>query len=326
MKARTAAVAITVVCLCHAPRNAHADDADIRATARARFESGVKAVERGDLATAALEFRAAYALSPQPVVLYNLGLTESALGRPVETVRALRAYLASQPNDAQRVSEVTALIRMNERRVGLLALQVKPETALLEVDGVAVVPEGGKIALAAGPHVLVGKAEGHAPEILNLTVLPETEIEARIELEPLRSTAPEAASPRRPYESDATRAMTARSHRWALVSIAMGGVGATALGVGGTLALMARDLDDAARRQGHCDARTCDSLGLPLREKAGRRANQATGFLIAGGALVGGAVTLFFLTRERDRPAAFRLSLTASATRTSVGAALRVGL
>jgi hypothetical protein len=277
-----------------------ADQVDARATARMHFQNGVEAVSRGDLEVAVDHFDAAYALSPEPVVLYNLGLTHSALGHPVEAVKAFEQYLASRPPPAPgaRTEEVLALVRTNRRRIGMLALDVEPPTAAIEVDGVGVELSAGKVRLVAGPHAVVARVPGRAPGVLNVTVAPETETSARIVLPP--AAPPPGLSQRagrdtRPREQLAPRASDPRSDALPMPALLSGGVGIALLGASAALAVTARDLEQTAKAQGHCNDRDCDEIGLPLREAAGKRANVATALFAAGGALVGAGVALYFV-------------------------------
>src|SRR4051812_27015782 len=65
-----------------------------KAEARERFDRGLGLFEKGENAAALAEFKRAYELIPNPVVLYNMGLVYAAMNRPVEAADALERYLA----------------------------------------------------------------------------------------------------------------------------------------------------------------------------------------------------------------------------------------
>ena len=67
---------------------------DSDAPARARFARGRDAYEHGDFAVALDAFQAAYALSQNPKLLYNVGLASQKLGLVTEAVAAFEGYLA----------------------------------------------------------------------------------------------------------------------------------------------------------------------------------------------------------------------------------------
>src|SRR5688500_7171623 len=65
-----------------APGATRADDDDPRQRAAALFQQGVASADRGDYRAALLAFERAYALSPHPSALYNIGLALVALDQP----------------------------------------------------------------------------------------------------------------------------------------------------------------------------------------------------------------------------------------------------
>jgi hypothetical protein len=303
-------VTMLAVC-CHTARPLHAEE-PAPLTARERFQRGVEAAEHGELARAAAEFEAAYAMNPKPAVLYNLGQTQSALGRPVEAVHSLRLYLASEPTpDAGRVREVENLIEVNERSIGTLELEVSPSAAALEVDAAPVALADGKLTLAAGRHVIVARLDGYVPGVLNVDVVGATDSRVELELEPLAPAPPPPASSAgavaaaRPMDVAQPPPPPARGATTpALVGFGTAGLGLATLGFGVAFAMSAHDLDDASRTSGHCDARGCDAVGLPLRSAAHHRGDIATGLFVAGGALLVGGISLYFILGSSSRGSA----------------------
>src|SRR4051794_35060795 len=82
----------------------------VKAEARERFDTGLHLFEKGENAGALAEFKRAYQLIPNPVVLYNMGLVYAAMNRPVDSVDALAQFLADpgtagpeQKNHAEQV-------------------------------------------------------------------------------------------------------------------------------------------------------------------------------------------------------------------------------
>src|ERR1700727_2890609 len=67
----------------------------VRQEARERFDRGLRLFNDGDNPGALAEFKRAFELIPNPLVLYNIGLVYSAMGRPVEAVDALDKVIAS---------------------------------------------------------------------------------------------------------------------------------------------------------------------------------------------------------------------------------------
>jgi hypothetical protein len=170
----------------------HADDTTI-VSAREHFDRGVAASRGGDLAGAAEHFEHALSQGRNPIVLYNLGQTYSALGRPVQAERALREYLehdATLPRDVERRAEVEALLRFNEARVGELVVTLDPPDAALEIDGLALARDsGGFLRLAAGVHVVVARRTGYHPTVMRVEVKARERAEVRLGLSRKQSAA-----------------------------------------------------------------------------------------------------------------------------------------
>jgi hypothetical protein len=88
----------------------HAAPLETHTRARKRFDEGLTLVDKGDLAAALLAFKEAYALEPNPVVLYNVGQAYRALDRPQEAMDALERYRAESgaqldPADRQAIDQ-----------------------------------------------------------------------------------------------------------------------------------------------------------------------------------------------------------------------------
>lgn len=290
-----------------------AQEANAEASARVHFDAGSDAVRRGELGRAAEEFEAAQALSPNPIVLYNLGQTYSALGQPVKAERALRLYLASEPppTDRARIAEVEALLEFNARRIGTIRVELVPADASLEVDGSpAELAAPGQLRLAAGRHVLVAAKDGYATSVMNVDVTAGVETPARLALAPavplasatapLAATAHDTESPPVLAAETATPAPVRRAPSGQRVtSYALLAMGGAALGMGAVYAFEANRLSHASNRDGHCDATGCDDQGLQLRAAAVENGNWATGWLI-GGVVTATAGLLLHLLEPKD--------------------------
>ncbi|MES1209835.1 MAG: PEGA domain-containing protein, partial [Pseudomonadota bacterium] len=155
--------------------------------ARERFALGLRLFESGDNSAALAEFKRAYEIFPNPLVLYNIGLVLAAMDRAVDAVGALDSFLneggkatAGEPGQrARRVRDEQA-----KRIAQLLVVTNKP--ASIEIDGVEAgrAPLERPLRLTSGAHVVSVMAPGCLPlrrevtlagqvtETLNLTLLP----------------------------------------------------------------------------------------------------------------------------------------------------------
>jgi len=161
-KRRRSAAALVAGLLALAP-NAFGQAAPL--SAREHFARGYALAQNGDPNAAIIEFEQAYAASPNPSVLYNLGLAYAAAGRSSEAVETLKRYLAQSgaSNDDARTRQIEALISYHSERVGKLAIQVTPPAATLSVDGRALGSGSQTVALNPGAHGLMVTAPGFEP-------------------------------------------------------------------------------------------------------------------------------------------------------------------
>jgi hypothetical protein len=134
----------------------------VKAEARERFDTGLHLFEKGENAGALAEFKRAYQLIPNPVVLYNMGLVYAAMNRPVDSLDALTQFLA-EPGAAGAAAKkhATDVRAEQEKRIAQLVV-LTDHPATVEVDGVEVghTPLSKPIRVASGSHVVAVEAPG----------------------------------------------------------------------------------------------------------------------------------------------------------------------
>jgi hypothetical protein len=331
MSTRRAATCLLVGTALLVTPPARAEESPSALNARAHFQNGIDAVQRGDLARAAREFEAAQALSPNPVVLYNLGATYSALGLPVQAEQALQQYLDQphEPNDPQRPEEAQRLLAFNRQRIGAAVIDVVPADSTLQVDGLPVtLAASRRVRLAAGRHVVVATHAGYKPAIANLDVLARAEIPLALALEP--EVRAEVAPPLHDEPPPRTAAVQpgplpraserTQVSKTGVIALTVAGAGGAAMIASFFVGLRVKSLKDDSNR-GHCDARGCDAEGLELRHVALSDGHWATGLFIGGTAAVTAGLTVYLLRgREPAGP------LTALRVSPQLGPARSAGL
>lgn len=112
-RASAFALALLGAWLC-AAGPARADDA-AREEAKRHFASGESLFKGGDYRAAILEFKAADALVPSPILSFNIGLCHEKLGEEEAAVSLYRTYLARRP-DAPNREQVEARIGRLEQQ------------------------------------------------------------------------------------------------------------------------------------------------------------------------------------------------------------------
>ena len=157
-----AALSLIAPCAFAEPPKAEADSN--KAQAAQRFDRGLTLFNEGDNAGALAEFKQTYALMPNPIVLYNIGLVYAAMGRPVDAVDALSPVVDSATLSPEQRERAQKTLADQQARIGRVAITTQPAGALIDVDGVeaARTPLSAPLRVAEGSHVIGAVAEGYA--------------------------------------------------------------------------------------------------------------------------------------------------------------------
>jgi hypothetical protein len=167
----------------------------VKAEARARFDEGLRLFEANDYPAALAEFKRAYDLIPNLVVMYNVGLVYAAMNRPVDAVDSLDLALANggaQLNAQQRANANKARAEQAARIAQVMIVTDRPAT--IEIDGVEAgkTPLANPLRVASGLHTIAVVATGFLPsrrevmfagqvtETLTLALLPATSASAHL--------------------------------------------------------------------------------------------------------------------------------------------------
>jgi tetratricopeptide (TPR) repeat protein len=153
-------ILLTSIGLGHALAQAE-DDAE---TGHAHFERGVEYVQDGDLKAAMVEFKRAYAASPNYRVLYNLGQVSNELSEYTDAQSYFRRYLADGASEIEpaRKREVDAMLSKLSSRVANLMLSSNIAGAELFVDDVPVgrTPLSEPVRVSAGTRTIAAAVSG----------------------------------------------------------------------------------------------------------------------------------------------------------------------
>lgn len=162
-----------------------------RVEAQARMDRAIAFFNEGNLGAALAEFMAVHQLAPQPVVRYNIGLVQAAMGRPVEAVDWLEQCLADPATltTAER-DRAAAKLKEQRARVGTIWVTTNIPGTIVEIDSL----EAGRTPLtiplraASGIHIVTVLATGYAPLRREIKVAGSNEITVHFELLPLQGT------------------------------------------------------------------------------------------------------------------------------------------
>lgn len=265
---------------------AHAQ-ASTKQDAGAHFERGVSLYGEGDYAGALVEFKRAYEIAPNPLVLYNIGQASFQLRDYASALKHLERYLAEAGANPPHAAEVEQSLATLRTRVGRLTVKSNT-TAEISVDGEprGKAPVAGLL-LSVGRHKVTARHGDAPPQERTIEIAAGDNAEQTFEFtasapksEPPASAPPPPTAPPKPQSSVAA-------------TVAWVGAGLFAAGAitTGIIAVNAgKDLDS---ERGHASASRdrLDSFHSRMRTFA-----IATDVLSVASLLSGGAALYFTLS------------------------------
>jgi hypothetical protein len=169
---------------------AQSSPSDVKTEARSRFDRGLSLFEDGDNTGALAEFKRAYELIPNPVVLFNIGLTYAAMNRPAEATDALQKLLKDPGSLSQdHIARAKQALSDQIARVAEIAV-TSNVPASVEVDNVemAKTPISAPLRVAGGSHIVGAVAAGYTPQRKEVTVAGGAKSSVTFELTRLEGT------------------------------------------------------------------------------------------------------------------------------------------
>ena len=252
-----------------------------RAKAAAHFKQGQEFFKASDFDHAIEEYQAAYALSNEPLLIFNIALCHDRAQRPEQALATFKHYLELAPNGEVADEAREDVVRLT--RIVEAARAQRDADAARQADA-AREAQQARDAAAAADAQRAADATRRARQRATITA-----------------------------ESDR---LAGRARIETIAAIATGAAGVVALGIGIKYGLDARSAaDDLTMNRGPwTDA-------LLARDAAGKRAEtRMLGFTITGGTLAVGAGVLYLLARHH-RSAAESLRLELGPEHAAVGIA-----
>jgi hypothetical protein len=243
MRRLSLVVALAVVSVWATPAGAQ----DTRQASQ-HFQRGVTLYGEADYRAALVEFERAYAIAPNPSVLYNVGETHYQLLDYAAALTAFERFLAEAPAGDMRRSEVESNLDVLRTRVGRVSVTTDPAGADIAIDDEprGRTPLERPVLVSVGRRKVVASLAGRPAVTRYVDVAAEDNVSLAVALpeppQPLASTPAEAVSRHAPL---ATVAPTGGGGGAALRTIGWVATATLAAGAGcfGLLALReSRDL------------------------------------------------------------------------------------
>jgi len=134
------------------------------ASAGAHFERGVALYGEADYKAALTEFKRAYEMAPNPLVLYNIGQTQFQLRNYSAALTSFERYMAEAGANPPHAQDVQHSIEVLKTRVGRVDIEANvPSDVLIDDE-----PQGktpiAKLLISVGKHKIVAKHDGAPPQ------------------------------------------------------------------------------------------------------------------------------------------------------------------
>lgn len=111
---------------------AGAEPVPVEQQARRHYDEGRKAFDLGEFARAIREFKAAYEIKTDPVLLYNIAQAYRLTNDLGQAIFFYKSYLRTQPRALNRKEVEARLARLEEEQAKAHALAVEPPTDTAE--------------------------------------------------------------------------------------------------------------------------------------------------------------------------------------------------
>ena len=209
-------------------------DKEAKQEAKVRFASGQSHYNLNEFTEALLDFKEAYRVLPDPVLLFNLGQCERQLGHLEEAIRFYRSYLREQPKAPNRqdvvrkIDEIEATLKTRPLEADKGApppsdsedvspTVAPPSAPTVERQDIppSPSPANGSVSLPLNPPVVAPIIADNGPGRIDLTDAP--------------STSPSSSASSSPYSPTTSAKPPFYSHWWFWTAA---GVVAAGAGVG----------------------------------------------------------------------------------------------
>jgi tetratricopeptide (TPR) repeat protein len=165
---RALAFAVMLVALTSAAAPARAEEpGSVEAQALDLFDKSEASYQKGRFAEAARYLRDAYALRPEPVLLYNLARAYEGMGELEHAAHAYEDFLAAEPNAKDRASIETRVATLHnqiaERDAAQRRASAPPPKKVSPVPWI--VAGAGAVGIGVGAVLAVSSANRHRDAI-----------------------------------------------------------------------------------------------------------------------------------------------------------------
>jgi tetratricopeptide (TPR) repeat protein len=216
--------------------SAAAEDAGAGREAGKHFQRGVALYGEADYRAALVEFKRAYATSPNVAVLYNVGETEYQLQDYASALTTFERYLTEAGASESHRGEVESTLDVLRARVGHIIITTSPPGADVTLDDQAVgrTPFERALLVSIGRRKIVASMAGRASVSRYVDVAADDNVSVSLQLSTSESTSNAAllhdlSSTTTKSESSSSSGSTLRTVGW--VTTGLSAAGAVSFGL-----------------------------------------------------------------------------------------------
>ena len=232
---------------------------------------------------------------PAPGTALNLGECEEHRGHLVAAYEAFTTA-ANGFTNAEKQKYASGRAEALDKRIPRLLLHASSAvTGLIARTGTKEIPIGTEVRMDPGDIVIVAEAPGYVTKELRASLKEGRSLDVDIGALAARPSAAPPPPPPKIEPRPAEKSSSPLDQR--TIGLAVAGVGAAALVVGGVTGIMA--LDRASTVKDHCDDNlACDSIGYDAAQSGDTLSLVSTITIAAGAAALLGGGILFFTAKK----------------------------
>jgi tetratricopeptide (TPR) repeat protein len=161
----------------------HADPSPMEEAGK-HFERGVGLYDEADYRAALVEFRRAYEIAPNAVVLYNIGETYYQLQNYAAALTALERYIAESGDAAEHRADVAKTIETLKSRVGKVEISTNVPNCEITVDDefIGKTPFTAPVPISIGRRKITAMRTGLPPDTRFVEVAAGDTVKAALSL------------------------------------------------------------------------------------------------------------------------------------------------
>ena len=258
--------------------------ADDQNDAKRAFENGVAHFSAGDYESAEAAFKRSYALSPRPIVLFNLAMSQKAQKKKVAAIATFEQYLSldGDAEDPARVEQAKlSLAELTEQDDASFPTEASDETSHTPIESAADTTTAPESSTKRGEQVET------AIEVEDISSSNKKKIDSFDSVE--KASFSSLDSPK-----TTERFSRRRKIGFIIGAVSCGALAATGIGIGSYFAYL-RETSDLV------DARTADSLDEynSIRARGNAHVAGAIASFTSAGIFIAGGIALMIVNRKQ---------------------------